>query len=250
MADIQLVAGTDKAVVLGNREAIVYPFTCPSWLDLRVGFYLSICSNDESSITGLAETLATLGNPADRPWMGLKQNNDIMPNTAGTTFMGFCSLSVPDNPSDSKVLSSDLDSGTSNANYWRGVDVGNLNTFRMMNGTSSLNGAGPYYIHMPQNAGAAGGNATLVLMRFTRPSGASTVITMSHWKSGVDQSADYLYDSVCSLASMRAAFRAATFGAIFAPTDIAGAVPDALFLYWPFLNSRLRVHAVCIEKFF
>jgi hypothetical protein len=236
---------------LGNREALVYPFTCPNWLDLRIGFFLSICSPDESTIGGLAETLATAGNPADRFWVGVKQNNDILPNTAGTTFAGFTNSLFADSGASSRVVSSDQNAGTTNSNFWqadRGV-LGGGSPYVLADGTSLVAAALPslWFIHHPQDAGAAGGNATLILMRLTRASGASTTVTASTFLSG--DHIDYLYDSVCLLATIRAAFRSATWSINTAHGDIV-AVPDTLFLYWPFNNSRLRCHALAIEKFF
>ncbi len=250
-SDIQLVAGSDKALVLGNREALVYPFTSPVWRDLRVGFFLSICNNTETGITGLAESLASVGsNPPDRFWIGVKQNNNVMPLTAGSTFMGFSNTLVADGASPSVLESCDQNAGTTNANFWqadRGV-LGGGTPLWIINGASLVAFATPslYFIHFPQNAGAAGGNATLILMRLTRASGIATTITFETYLSGFH--VDYLYDSVCSLATIRAAFRSAPWNVNHAVGDIV-TVPDALFLYWPFLNSRLRCHALAIEKF-
>src|SRR5262245_51891132 len=69
--------GTDKTVIMAIRQGIVQPFTATDWLDLRIGFLLSITDDtvdDPSSpITGLTETIT--GSPFlgfyDRYYIGV-----------------------------------------------------------------------------------------------------------------------------------------------------------------------------------
>jgi hypothetical protein len=249
-AIIYQIAGGDKCLILDTRQSFIYPFTAPNWMDLRLGFYLSLCkASNNADITGLAETLTTIGQPADRFWIGIKQNNSILPQAAGATFAGYGRTSSPDGSGSSTLVSSDLAVGTTNSNYWRNGTTVNTNACWVMNGTGGSGGAGggTGYIHFPQNAGAAGGNATLVMLKFTRATGTSTSgINCQAYSSA--SSGDVLFDSVCSIANIRAAFRTTTF-TTWNGSGTMNPVPDALFFYWPFSNSKLRIHAVCLEKF-
>jgi hypothetical protein len=253
MSAVIYQTSVDKCLILDTRQAFIYPFTAPNWLDLRIGFYLSLCkASNNADITGLAETLTTIGQPADRFWIGIKQNNSILPQTAGTTFVGWGRTSSPDGSGSSTLVSSDIGVGTTNSNYWRNGTASNLNGMWTFNGTGGSGGSGATagYIHFPQNAGAAGGNATLVLMKLIRATGTATsgIGCQAYFTGGSAATADYAYDSVCSIANIRSAFRSATFTNWNASATM-NPVPDALFFYWPFSLSKLRIHAVCLEKF-
>ena len=245
-AVIYQISGGDKCLILDTRQAMIYPLTAPSWLDLRIGFYLSLCkATNNADITGLAETLTTVGVPQDRFWIGVKQNNSILPATAGTTFAGFTNaFGVPDTVASSTIISSDAGTGTTNTNYWRAPGTAGAGV-RVINGTTPLLAMGSSFIHFPQSAAGAGGNAVLVLLKFTRASGTATSITWGVFAN--TPSFDFLYDSTCLISTIRSSFRTATYG-LNATADIV-TVPDALYAYWPFINSKLRIHAVCIEKF-
>ena len=247
-AAIYQIGGGDKCLILDTRQAMIYPFVAPSWMDLRIGFFLSLCrATNNADITSLAETLTTLGTPSDRFWVGIKQNNSILPNTAGTTFIGYCSNPMPENPTSSILQTSDIAIGATNNNYWRHNNV-NANALRMINGTTAVNAGASCYPHFPQNAVNAGGNATLILLRLTRASGVATSMVVAGAGSVVN-SGDVLYDSVCAISTIRAQFRSATWATHNLATADIVTVPDALYAYWPFISSKLRIHAVCLEKF-
>jgi len=250
MADAALIAGTEKAIIMGVREALVYPFVCPNWLDFRVGFFLSLCSaTDDSTITGLAEDIITVGQSVDRMWIGLKQSNSVQPANAGTTFLGYASALQPDTIANSRLLSSGI-GGTDDANYW--IAIGSVGgAFHMVNGTTSVMDQGSgIHIHFPQNAANAGGNATLVMFKLLRTTTTSTTIQVYPYYINVPgtNSFDRMYDSACLLQTIRDNFRSYSFPSSFGSGNI-GTVPDALYFFWPFYKSKLRIHAVVIEKF-
>lgn len=262
---LKTVAGNDdKVMILVPRTIMILPFQAPNWTDLRVGFFLSLCSEDVddpvSPITGLAETItnptAGLG-PEDRYWIGVKDRGQTLPKSPGAVFAGYSNASGEDatieHTGNSRLTSSDINIGTSNAYFWRP----NLNTppgnggFQRSGGI--WQGPHPRFLstdgvqqHFPQNTATpgAGGYATLLMLRITRPNKDSKALTVRVPHMGL-RSADVMFTNTPTLDILRT--NLTTF-----PTTVqqwfgnVATVPDALFLYWPFVQSRLRCHALGI----
>jgi hypothetical protein len=249
----QVSPGVDKALILDTRQQFIYPFDSPNWLDLRVGFYLSICQAGDNAAVGppMIETLVTTGIPADRFWIGLKTNNTILPHTVGATFLGYSNSQNAGtlSGSSSTVVSSDLAVGTTNTNYWRVTGPGG-GRFELSKENIQTSGIViTSYIHFPQNPVGAGGNATMVLFRVIR---SASVNPFSYTISAYFNAAtvDYAFDSTCLISTIRNGFRNAAWSGTFTTgVPYSSFLLDALYAYWPFNNSKLRIHALCIEKF-
>src|SRR5215471_3621687 len=75
-----ITKGSEKVLVLGVREGLLYQSVSPDWLDLRIGAYISATkAAADDDPTALAETLTTTGAEQDRLWIGLKDNSNSMP---------------------------------------------------------------------------------------------------------------------------------------------------------------------------
>lgn len=251
---VNLASATDKTVILNVRCGVIQPFQAPNWLDLRVGFLLSVTkATDDDDTTGLSEEINPNTSVADRMWIGVKTRDDAMPRTVGTVFAGWTTggPGPHDGFGHSKLVTSDLAIGTSNAYFWRPKNTDNdLYGCAML-----LNGAGAPRIttdgtqqHFVQNAGGAGGYATLLMLRLQRPDtevrGKLLTVTM---KTGT-HSGDVLFTNTPTKALLNSNLEAfpSTVQQL-GPMQVS-AVPDALYLYWPFHDSRLRIHAMGIVK--
>jgi hypothetical protein len=252
MAEIYEKTVDDMTVILGVREPLVQPFLAPNWLDLRVGFFLSLTQAvADDTTSGLAETIAGSLDSPGRYFIGVKTDNDLLPRTAGTVFMGFTNASRLLTQGDSRLSSSDIDLGTTNTNFWRPnnsrlpywsfLTYDGL-TIRASGGTSGAALAQ----HFPQNPVAVGGYAVLLGLRLTRPNVASRTITVHVKSSG--HSADMIYSSVPDKELLRdALLQTWPASQVFGPVELSG-MPTALFCYWPFFSSRLRIHAAGVLK--
>jgi hypothetical protein len=243
----------EKTVIMGVREGLVQPFDAGAWLDLRIGFLLSICSATDGTgddvITGLAEDLGTGSGAVDKMWIGVRNNGTLFPGSSGVTFIGWSNgLGTP--ISHSKLISSDAAIGTTNSDYWRAVDANDpLQDNKALvvdNGVTRNSLSSP--IHMVQNfsGGHAAGYATLLLIRMTRPNvvAGSPITTTIKWSLN---SGDVLFTSTPTKALLQTNMIAFP-GSVqtMGPTTLS-VVPDSLFLYWPFTLSRLRMHCMGVE---
>lgn len=245
----------EKCTILAVREALVQRFEVPDWIDLRIGWFLSVTqAAADDVITGLAETISVIGDPWNY-WYAGGASLD------GTTFMGYSNIyfTGPPKPSGtslgtSQLVSSDAGLGTSNTNFWRpknGID--DIHTAEIhVNGPSSgflAQGIAGSQPHFAQNAGGAGGYATLLLIRFTRPSATGNdakYITMSIKKAASGDSGDVLFSNTPTAAILQTNLQTfpanvQTLGPVSVPNP-----PARFFLYWPFRNSRLRIHSAGI----
>ncbi len=268
MAEIYDKGPGEKTLILNVREWFVYPFEAPNWLDLRAGAFLSItdASNDDLPNGAFAETIALPTplvrppRPADRYWIGLKSKTDAMPMTwrpnprpgeppRMNVFCGFTNswFGANTDKGDSKLVTSDNQVGTTNANFWRAAnslsDVWNSLISEDAYARAHIDGLPQ---HFPRDVVAAGGYSVLLAVQLTRESPQSTVITMN--VKATNNNADMLYANTPSndllhstLSNWTADLRSA------GPVQVSQ-VPDALYFYWPFRASRLRIHACGVLK--
>jgi hypothetical protein len=252
MAHVFNKGGADKTVVLDVRQQLVQPFEAGQWLDLRVGWLLSITkATNDDDVTGLAEDIGVddlLHYLAftDRYQIGLTDR------ATGTTFCGYTNLGQVRPMTDllstgrSRLVSSDLGTGTTNSNFWRPSNGGRPAAAASITDgqvvLASVNSDGSQQ-HMVQNVAGAGGYATLLMMRLTRTN--PTRITVQLPMMG-PASADVLFTSsptstllINNLQSFPATVR--TLGPVTLSHE-----PSAISLYWPWRNSKLRIHAMGI----
>jgi hypothetical protein len=246
--------GLDGVVIPGARKKTFYPFSAPGWMDLRVGFFLSLTkAADPDSITTLGQTISGATAANDRYWIGLRNQGGAFPRTAGCTFIGYTNSRPVDGStepaSDSILTSSDEGVGNTNTNFWRPLNsVSNDDSAMIIDGTDVLDGSQTgMQQHFPQNVEAVGGYALLLGMRLMRESITSREVQVSFKSTTL--SGDMLYSSDPSLELLSESI---TNWPIDVQLLVSGAdmseVPTGFFFYWPWTNSRLRIHSVGLKK--
>jgi hypothetical protein len=246
---------TDGVVIPNLRVSFWYPFLAPGWTDLRVGFLLSVTDDTaDDTITGLGESISASTDPEDRYWIGVKNGdtNDF-PRDTGTVFIGFTNASHVDGAVETSTTSnlstSDIGVGTTNANYWRPNNGVSANESAMIiDGTNFLTGsANGLQQHFPQNVAGAGGYCVLLGMRLQRASGTAKRVTAAIKSTA--SSADMLFSSAPTLQLLIDSMKVWPTGTqtLDSVSDLSE-VPTSLYCYWPFANSRLRIHAVGILR--
>lgn len=249
--------GTDKTVIMAVREGLLQPFEAGDWVDLRVGFLLSICGEtdpgEDDTITSLGETIThTTSFPiSDYYFIGVKDSSSLFPAQTGSVFIGYTNTfgGGPNGKGDSAVVTSDEAVGTTNADYWRPKNSeGNVYTTQIYDGVLPRASAPNLNQHFVQDfsGGHAAGYATLLMLRLTRATPESLLITTTI-KQGTT-SADVLFTSTPTKALLQSNMESyPSTVAQLGPVTLSQ-VPTALFLYWPFHSSRLRIHCMGILK--
>jgi len=257
MALIYLKGGTEHVLINAVREAHIRPFQATDWTDLRVGFFLSVtrAASDDDPTT-LTETIS--GSPGvawtDRVQIGLTDR------ATGQTFLGYSNLPSRarlESLGDTKLVSSDIGIGTTNARYWRPSHAspppnGDVDSVHIIDGGQSRACAPDgSQLHMVQDTATAGGYCTLLTLRLRRDNATSRarIIRMEVKKATAGgHSSDILFNTDPSLAILQAQLEAfPTSVSTLGPVELSQ-VPDTFYFYWPFHNSRLRIHASGILK--
>lgn len=258
MAKIYLKGGTEKTLILAVREAFYEPFSATNWTDLRLGFLVSLCGNadpgEDDTITGLTETIGST--PSEfLPWTD-RFSLGLTDSRSGTVFLGYTNKLSSREPStgSSKLISSDGAIGTTNTNFWRvhnGMEVNGVASLAIVDTNviraRSVDGS---QIHFIQDTTGAGGYATLVALRFQRDNarGREKIITMTVKKNAAGHTGDILYTNTPSETVLEDNMR--TFPTTvqqLGPVELSQ-VPDTIWAYWPFSNSRLRIHCYGILR--
>jgi hypothetical protein len=249
-------AGIEQNAILGVREGVVQGFQAPDWTDLRVGMYLSVTDKtDDNLITGIGpegptDPLATAG-PKERYWIGIKDRTRALPAVTGTRFIGFSNTFALGQRSvtGGSVLTSSNRGVVAGTDYWWPHNSRQRNySFAVLDGASARG-----YLqdglqqHFVQNDVTAGGYAVLLGFRLQRDNPRGRRITIEVPTDGA-HSADMAYTNDPSEPALETALEAwPTQVVTFGPIEMS-ALPDALFCYWPFRLSRLRIHAWGIVK--
>jgi hypothetical protein len=243
MADAKVYQKTaqDKVVILNVRGYEVQPFVAPNWTDLRVGFFLSLTSAlSDDTTTGLAETITNPGTDGTQRYaLGVLR-------AGGDTFIGF-SNNVPGGGGDSVLVSSDAGIGTTNANFWRPANSSNnaLSAAIYDSGAFRAYGVDGLQQHFVQDPVGAGGYAVLLGLQLLRDNAQSNTVRVNIKSSG--NSADMLYSNTPTLDVLHQALEAWPASKQMGPVTLS-AVPDRFYFYWPFRNSRLRIHSYGVVK--
>lgn len=257
MAKVINKGGTDKTVILSVREFCAQPVQAPEWTDLRVGFLLSLTKalSDDDPAT-LAEDIGNAPPPVvllgdvDRFQVGLTDS------ATGTIFAGYTNRNIGRSvgtPGQSRLVSSDGGIGTTNAYFWRPKNrfTDAYSAMIVDQGINRSPTSGPgCEIHFPQDPANAGGYATLLALRFTRPNAGNQAknITMRIKKDAAARRGDVLFTNTPTKDVLLTAMEDfATTVEQFGPY-LLSQEPDTLFLYWPFHSSRLRIHCMGILK--
>ena len=253
MAKIYIKSG-EHVLINGIRQAFQQKFTATRWVDLRVGFLLSLTSSGaDDTITGLTEEIDSGGGIV--PWTD-RVSIGITDLATKSVFLGYSNsiFGPTQDRGNTKLVSSDAGIGTTNTNFWRYVTeiAPTTDTHPSVkiidSGLVRAPGLDGSQLHLVQDTTGAGGYATLVALRFQRGSFNSSTISMSVKTTGASHNGDILYTNTPSASVLETNLNdfpdtVQQLG----PVQLSHA-PDAIWMYWPFHSSRLRVHAYGILR--
>lgn len=239
----------DKTLILDTRASYLQQFVAVNWTDLRLTMSLSLTAqsaNDQQS--GLAELYGTPGD-GNHAYIGFKSSDGLLPPS--TNFWGISSNLIGQ-PATAAQL---YDQGPGSY-YQLGNSNGIVFSTLLSNGTTKLNNnigtvSGPRFY---EGASPATLYATVISLRMRRNDPTlSLVTTLEALLTGGNfndnqGSVPPTFVSDTTIPTLRATTAAATFTQLLGPFTFTS-VPDAIYLFWPFANSRLRLHSVVLEKY-
>src|ERR1051325_767550 len=251
---VYIRSGTDHIVIPNIRTAIRQKFAAGTWTDLRIGFFLSItaAANDDDP-TGLAETISSVRSPYDCYWLGLKSEGDPFPYAGASSFVGFTNaigLHPPDwrDLGDSKLISSDVGVGTTNAYFWRSIGgvatpawPGGFCGFLALNYTNNQSAlSNGWEQHFSQDPTNSGGYSIAFGLRLTRPSPTSHLFT-AEVNSNDSHSCDLAFSDTPTREVLFSLLEGWPTSVRTSPQFFLDVIPTSFFFYWPFHSSRLRI---------
>ncbi len=238
-------ATPDQCLILSPREAIVYPFDVGLWSELRCSYYVSFCGTTSGNQVYAAEAFPPAGtNYKNGGHWGLKDSGNFFPTQTGSIFCGITPVNAAGNSNllDTNLVLQNLGNITPTFITNGTLVTGNLSPFSNCNITlqSIANSVG--------TTNYAGFMSQKFVLGLT-PSGKRT-ISFSQASNSTD-SAPY------SVAALRARTQVASYTvgvtgyltSNFTPTGTNLDVPNSVFIYVPFLNNRLRIHNILVEKY-
>lgn len=265
--------GYDKCVVLENREALLYPMAdeIKDWNELRIGLTLSLTSSTGGGLNELLPpSTDTITNTSKYTsfYLGLKSNNELMPNSPGCSFIGF---GHPTGNSITHIVNQ-----TTWAPYFDFSTTAKL-SYLMMSGDNNLftTGFGTQqlpntptnfaFFTTPNQMYSSGTPLCMTCIRLLRVSGNGINIKVKRSVETVTSIVNTNDNSISGLRRFMGVFPAVStyqnmqtinnpeyvvpFTSNLTMSGTPIPAPDALFLYWPFVQSKLRVHNFCIEKY-
>lgn len=245
-------ATSDNILILGTRESATQPFNAPGWTDLRVGFFVSLTQagavNDTP--TGLGETFAASvppTNPADYFYIGIKDSGPNLPRgPAPNSYIGW-SNSVFSGTPNVQLLTSDLAVGSS-AYYWRAINSVTGRTFMFVDNnllslTPDIGATSGLQSHFyqsadPGNSAPAGYYCGMLAFRLTRANPSTNSVTIQ-----IPSPVDMFWTNAPTSDNLIAKLDPFPAGGSVGGPITFSVLPSALFCYWPFHLSRLRISA-------
>lgn len=251
----KLPASGEKCLILEPREALVYPFSVGDWNQLRLGMFISTCGiNGDNSLSSDNDVVGPVSKK-EYMYLGLAYvSGATLPYSSGFNFIGtanalagggaYTNILFRDDAivngfgTSLHVLSTIDTSYQINSTSYNAIGTPaaasriRLSSYAQRTGASSY---GAFYgINYTIN------DKGLVSQSFTCSSSSSAGIT----NMSIDNLRSFITTQPNSVPSVTG-YRWVT---PLADTGTPLPLPNNIFLYFPFLNNRIRIHAITVEK--
>lgn len=234
--------GVDKTLILGVREALVYPTPFKDWTSLKFGFFGSFvpAGTDNDDIPALTNyTINPIAGNRDRILFGMKRNTKKFPGESGEPYLGLYNIYTH------ATISSD-----SNSNLTVGGQYGPaiFPTALLENGGVSCPSAGEYGYFTTSNVTESHGSSYAFFF--------GMMFSVRN-KGTANQQVEirYICESPFSdtrIEALKSKITSTAYGnnsvVDFAYSGIPCTLPDSVFLYIPFGGLNLRIHNIAVLK--
>lgn len=236
MATIFQKTATDNCLILGARESLTYPFSLGNWTEVRMGFYISVTSSSgDNTLYGGNETIPFASGPANI-YVGLTSSEPGFPRQNGKTYIGL----GPHNPGSTQNLNSTVISCADASNTrLAAVDA---------SGNLSISTAGAGMIGYTNTTGNTN-YARFYGLRYVVSSNNQYTVTKTAGASPVTNPT--VEDTRAQLQAMPSSDSLGSlyFNYGFTSSGVQLPRPNNVYLYFPFWGSRVRIHALVVDKY-
>lgn len=224
-------ASGERCIILDPREGILYSFDFGDWRQIRMGAFVSMTNISENNGLTTAETISPNGLGRNQFYFGFKDSGLLIPTTTGSFFAGFTPSSNLTEVFDIVPTASNIGGNfhmvfsMSGSTYFGRTTFGS--SFRI--GTSGASYSDDQYgqfncITINRNANYTG------IVQFDKRDVNYQDVTLRNLRS--------LLDSTVTLNSIG-----------FCASGYFPNTLNSAFIYSPFNQNRLRVHALVVEKY-
>jgi hypothetical protein len=236
----------EKCLVLGVREALIYPFNVGSWSEIRVGYFYSFTTAESfNAATSQELVTSTQTNYKQAGYWGIKDSGVEFPTRSGSVFIG-----IGQSPG-----------GGNGESYY----LSSLERLQLAN----VAGGGNLTLLSIDSSVALSGNRGNLPLSHTRYNGSGnycdyfsqrfTLTVNGLGKTGIFYS-DYSESNIVqpyTIPALRTKILGTTYtvrqtgyltSAFNGTTGENVSVPNSLFVYTPYFNNRLRLHSIVVEK--
>lgn len=238
MADgvIYTHTGTEQALLIPPRHSFMREFDAGIWTSLVMGIYWSFNGNANVAAASSDETIGA-STPATRVYFGLKNASTTdLPHIAGSDFIGV--YSDPANGSNTMAVNPAVRITTN-------MRVGASQGVTQLGSTGFVNNISQIFTNtiVRPETGSTDFCRFLGIKFSAQNIGTGTQqVKIEPLDTGA-----YAAVSVADSVSLRAKM----LGAAIIDAEwitMLGTLPNAVFIYLPFFNNKLRLHALAVEK--
>lgn len=225
--------GTDKTLILDSREAFLYPFQFTDWSTIRFAFYFHLTTlGDDNSAMINAEEFLTVNNYEDRVYFGLKNNNTSFPTTLGASFIGL--MTAP-----GAIARLDVSSGSA-TNILQTLSTSGVKP----NANVESYGSDTIFLTPEGNADDQTAYACALIMNYTV---INKGLSSQQIEMKIQNRAGLSFTNQAQFLNDAGNFNPnATFTNTYSWNSggLPLQLPNAIFLYSPFINYRLKIFSV------
>ncbi len=247
-----------NALVLSQKEAILYPFSLGNWSQIRLGLFISQTSASDTNAQYVNETLA--GNSSQNGfYVGLVNNidpNNLLPYGPNQQFIGIGTPTGVASTYNTQTNDNRISNSTNNSSLNAFVTIGS-GFQTSQNAIPGSMDAAVDRIYLPDKSNVTGAAnfASFYCIKFELNNAGQTTQNFNVTVS-TDSASSYTNVSVDNLRALMSNFGSpsATITGLrwVAPLGLTGmplSLPSGILIYSPLSNNRLRIHCLDIDKY-
>lgn len=243
-------ANQEQCLILGPREALVYPFNLGEYQEIRFGIFFSMTAANDSNTAYTNETVGT-GNPKNKLYIGFKDHSVNFPFTPNSSFIGNGSL--PSTNNGAGVANVALSNQAIVTVSSGGSTMANIYSISGENGTQVFSGYNLRSIalgsplRIPTTAQVT---STTNYMSFFGGKLLQTGSQFSYF-STYDNLNTYGTGTQLALRTLISRFpnQDGINGINGISGIFSGAQLNSLFIYMPFSGNQVRIHGLVVDKY-